>query len=244
MLAQEYDLDDPELAEAFAVLAQQKKGSAPSPGAWDTAQQTFGFTRRRETRKNAGRFLKTVTPCTSCAQHGHWAGDQECPNRGRKGKGQGIKKKPVPKKRGGHSSMFVESPAEPGGETDFVHEALISFGGMLSEGTPGTFSNRFEMGNHEGEALMVLRNHDLCEHAEYNGGNEKRLHRSANGFTRSIMCKEPECSGAIIQAHFKDATELWKYMAAVWCSQVMPHALANQPPMRPEIYRFAFYLYA
>ena len=78
--------------------------------------------------------------------------------------------------------MFVESPAEPGGETDFVHEALISFGGMLSEGTPGTFSNRFEMGNHEGEALMVLRNHDLCEHAEYNGGNEKRLHRSANGF--------------------------------------------------------------
>ena len=75
MLAQEYDLDDPELAEAFAVLAQQKKGSAPSPGAWDTAQQTFGFTRRRETRKNAGRFLKTVTPCTSCAQHGHWAGD-------------------------------------------------------------------------------------------------------------------------------------------------------------------------
>ncbi|CAE7548475.1 RE2, partial [Symbiodinium necroappetens] len=222
-LAQEYDLEDPELAEAFAVLAK-KKGNQSTATSRDGSQQTFGFKAKgemtvdqkaRETRKNAVRFLKTVTPCTSCGQRGHWSGDPECQNRNKPGKGQGLKKKPVPKKRGGHTAMYVEAPAEHADETPEEHEAFLTFGGVIPELPNGLFNNRFEMGTRSGEGLMVLKDHDLCEHAEYFGGNEKRFHRSANGFTRAIMCKEPECGKAIIQAHRKDAVELWKFLVLI-----------------------------
>ena len=80
-------------------------------------QQSFPFKakgevtldqRAKKTRKNAVKFLKTVTPCTSCGQRGHWAGDEECHNR-KKGKGAGYpKKKGAPKKKSTDTAFFVE----------------------------------------------------------------------------------------------------------------------------------------
>eukprot|EP00439_Symbiodinium_sp_Y106_P028859 s5066_g3.t1 len=90
-LAQEYDLDDPELAEAFATVRRRRPELPRTPR---DGQQTFGFKAKgemtvdqkaKEMRKNAVKFLKTVTPCTSCGQRGHWVGDIECPNRGKEG---------------------------------------------------------------------------------------------------------------------------------------------------------------
>ena len=42
------------------------------------------------------------------------------------------------------------------------------------------------------DAVMVL-NTQLCEHAAYRGGKEKKYHRAANGHTRTVQCKEDEC---------------------------------------------------
>ena len=84
-------MDDPELAEAFATVRRRRPELPRTPR---DGQQTFGFKAKgemtvdqkaKEMRKNAVKFLKTVTPCTSCGQRGHWVGDIECPNRGKEG---------------------------------------------------------------------------------------------------------------------------------------------------------------
>ena len=49
------------------------------------------------------------------------------------------------------------------------------FGGVLPEVSSGMFTNRFEMDAAEPEVYMVLKNNDLCEHSEYQGGNERHL---------------------------------------------------------------------
>jgi hypothetical protein len=54
----------------------------------------------RKNRRNAVKFLKSVTPCTSCGRKGHWQGDDECPNKSKKGK---EKQKFGPKKPLSHS---------------------------------------------------------------------------------------------------------------------------------------------
>eukprot|EP00434_Breviolum_minutum_P038574 symbB.v1.2.034224.t1/scaffold4384.1/size41667/2 len=62
-------LDNPEAAEALATVAQVTLPLTRSP-----------------------RRTKSVTPCTSCHQKGHWMGDPECPN-SKKGKSKGGGKK-------------------------------------------------------------------------------------------------------------------------------------------------------
>ena len=62
---------------------------------------------------------------------------------------------------------------------------------------------------------MVLRDNDFCEHTSQHGGDERCFHRSANGFTRSILCKELGCDKAIIQTQRKDPAELWKYIVLI-----------------------------
>lgn len=46
-----------------------------------------------ENRQQAVQFLKSVTPCTSCGQRGHWNGDDICPNAKKSSKGN-FRKKP------------------------------------------------------------------------------------------------------------------------------------------------------
>jgi hypothetical protein len=46
----------------------------------------------KENRRQAVQFLKSVTPCTSCGQRGHWNGDDICPNAKKSSKGKSKKK--------------------------------------------------------------------------------------------------------------------------------------------------------
>ena len=62
---------------------------------------------------------------------------------------------------------------------------------------------------------MVLRADDLCDHASYKGGNERKYRRSANGFTRQILCKEDECNRPVIVAQRKEPIQLWKFLVQV-----------------------------
>ena len=114
-------LKDPQVADAFATVAQhkmqkkdsfKKKGSGHGkPGATFPfkAQGDISFDKAKDQRKSAVKFLKSVTECTSCHQSGHWVGDPECPN-AKKGKGKGSpgKKRPSPTaKKKASSNYFV-----------------------------------------------------------------------------------------------------------------------------------------
>ena len=88
----EQDFTEDEIADALATVMQNKKRSAPPPKGGPGKTQSFGFRaqgelsidqKARENRKQAVKFLKQVTPCTSCGQRGHWQGDDECPNKKR-----------------------------------------------------------------------------------------------------------------------------------------------------------------
>ena len=93
-LAQDLDLaEDPELVDAFATILQRKKGmKQQGKGSGSKGQsQSFPFQAKGEVtvdqRTRAIKFLKSVTPCTSCGLKGHWAGDAECQNSKKGGKG-------------------------------------------------------------------------------------------------------------------------------------------------------------
>ena len=116
-MLQDHDVtEDPDLAEALATIMQKKK--QPATGQKGQPAQSFPFRakgemsfdqRAKETRKNAVKFLKTVTPCTSCGQRGHWQGDDECPNKRKGGKGATSPKRkgqPQPKKKAA-TNFFV-----------------------------------------------------------------------------------------------------------------------------------------
>ena len=223
-LVQEYDFtEDPEYAEALATVIQKRKGSG-SPG--KGGSQTFPFRAKgemtldqkaKETRRNAVKFLKTVTPCTVCGQKGHWAGDAECPQAGRKkggAAGQSPKRKPFAKKKPSAPSTFFVDGTE-GEDANFEAEVFLTTVAVPPPTKFGTFSNMFELAGAEAESFMVLRAPDLCEHATYNGGEEKKFHRSANGHVRQVLCKESECDRAVIQANRKEPTEMWKFLTLV-----------------------------
>ena len=103
--------DDSSLAEAYATVLQhkQKKRNA-SKGKGKGSGKSFNFkasgemsfdAKAKENRKQAVQFLKSVTPCTSCGQRGHWQGDDVCPNSKR-----GSGRKP------GHWSQQVSRQAQ------------------------------------------------------------------------------------------------------------------------------------
>ena len=80
----------------------------------------------------------------------------------------------------------------------------------------GSFSNVKEMTADSGEVMMVNKIGDeVCEHCVYNGGEEKRLHRAANGHSRSVSCKEPACDKVIFTAKRKEPVELWRFLVLV-----------------------------
>ena len=96
--------DDPQLAEALATFIQNKtkKKFVGNTTSSTSSSQSFPFRahgemsfeqKARENRRQAVKFLKSVTPCTSCGKKGHWQGDEECPNKGAK-KGKGKSKSP------------------------------------------------------------------------------------------------------------------------------------------------------
>ena len=170
----------------------------------------------KETRRNAVKFLKTVTPCTVCGLKGHWAGDPECQQAGRKkGGGFSPKRKPFAKKKPSPSSsaFFVDGT----GAEDQNDEAEVFITAVAPDQPArfGTFSNLFELNGAQPEALMVLRVEELCEHSSYRGGEERKFHRSANGHVRQVLCKEGECDRAVLQAHRKEPVEMWKFLTMV-----------------------------
>ena len=57
------------------------------------AQGEVSFDQKaKEQRKNALRFLKGITPCSSCNATVHWSGDSECPYTKSKAKFKGATK--------------------------------------------------------------------------------------------------------------------------------------------------------
>ena len=114
-------LDDSQVAEAYATIAQFKKkkqfstspkkssGGQGGPYPFKATGELSFDAKAKEQRKSAVRFLKSVTPRTTCGQRGHWSGDAECPQRSntKKGKGKGsqAKKKASPKRTS--QSFFV-----------------------------------------------------------------------------------------------------------------------------------------
>ena len=94
-------------------------------------------------------------------------------------------------------------------------------GGATKDGTKKLFSNEHEFfpegkaQDQEEQVYMALRVPDLCSHSSCKGGNERKYHRSANGHTRGIHCKEPECERAVISARRKEPAELWSFLVQV-----------------------------
>ena len=183
-LAQDMDLaDDPELVDAFATILQRKKGQKPhGKGSGSKGQsQSFPFQAKGEVtvdqRTRAIRFLKSVTPCTSYGLKGHWAGNAEYQNSRKGSKGSAAtKKKPLAKKKSAHYSFFVvgELPAGDSEKTTAENDVLVAENGVSFEPGYGAFTNRFEMEGEDAESYMVLRAEELCEHASYNGGGERK----------------------------------------------------------------------
>ena len=155
---------------------------------------------------------------------GHWQGDESCPKR-KPGKGQGAakaKKKPLPKKVPGKTTYFVLHPDLE--EGDGAGQAYLVDPQDAGKEPCTRFSNATE---HTGpdlehDVLVNLRT-NLCEHASSNGGREKKFHRSANGHTRSIMCKEPECDKAVIQARRKEVA-----LCTLWGTKARSRALFSR----------------
>ena len=110
-------MENPEAAEALATVAQfrhKKKMFTGGKSQQSAQNNSYPFVAKgdiafdpksKENRQKAVRFLKSVTPCTSCHQKGHWMGDPECPN-SKKGKGKG--KKPTK----GQSSSKAKKPSQ------------------------------------------------------------------------------------------------------------------------------------
>eukprot|EP00434_Breviolum_minutum_P011223 symbB.v1.2.009904.t1/scaffold605.1/size182108/4 len=83
------------------------------------------------------------------------------------------------------------------------------------EGTNDGFTDALTMPavTRTSECFMVLKDTKLCEHAVYNGGEEKQYHRGANGHTRHITCKQ--CDRNVIIARRKEPIQLWAYLTQV-----------------------------
>ena len=240
-MIQDFDLsEDPDLADAFATILDRRKknqkasgqggkGSAQSPGIPFSAKGEMTL----DQRARAVKFLKSVTPCTACGQRGHWSGDPECSQSRKPGKGA-SKKKAFPKKKPASSwaSYFVQQEALDfsDGKSAKLDTATAYATGNFDGSSFGAFSNRFELGTDVADSFMTIRVDDLCEHSTYKGGTEKRFHRSANGYTRQVICKEPECDRAVISAQRKEPLQLWRFLVQValctkWGSRARSRAL-------------------
>ncbi|CAE7722529.1 GIP, partial [Symbiodinium necroappetens] len=227
-MIQDYEdhADDQELAEAYATILQKRK-QAPGGGKGPSQPQSFPFKAKgevvldqqaKEQRRNAVKFLKSVTPCSACGKKGHWAGDQECPQASRKtGKGGASPKKKGANKRPSPSAFFVDKTATAHDDEEEADAFMVTVTSEPGSPSPsfGVFGNHFEMDSDDPESFMTLRAENLCQHSSYKGGDEKKYHRSANGHSRQIMCKEPECDKPVIQANRREPARLWAFLVQI-----------------------------
>ena len=231
-MLQDFDLEDEELADAFATIMQRKKKPPSSAGKGQPmpfrATGEMSFDKARESKRSAIRFLKQVTPCTACGQKGHWNGDDQCPKKREKtGKGgtSPNKLRTASPKKGAKTSYFVlpEGNGEDNeSESYVVHESTpenfvipVSFLDLVPS-FRGTFSNISELTVEAYEALVVVPlSEQVCEHSVYRAGEEKKYQRAANGHTRSVSCKEPECDKTVVSARRKEPVQLWKFLVVV-----------------------------
>ena len=63
------------------------------------------------------------------------------------------------------------------------------------------------------ECFMVLKETQHCEHLSYCGGDEKQIHRGANGHTRHLTCKQ--CDKTVICGRRREAIQMWSYLVQV-----------------------------
>ena len=63
------------------------------------------------------------------------------------------------------------------------------------------------------ECFMVLKETQHCEHLSYCGGDEKQIHRGANGHTRHLTCKQ--CDKTVICGRRREAVQMWSYLVQV-----------------------------
>ena len=67
-----------------------------------------------------------------------------------------------------------ELPAGDSEKTTAENDVLVAENGVSLKPGYGAFTNRFEMESQDAESYMVLRAEELCEHASYNGGDERK----------------------------------------------------------------------
>ena len=73
------------------------------------------------------------------------------------------------------------------------------------------------------ECFMVLKETQHCEHLSYCGGDEKQIHRGANGHTRHLTCKQ--CDKTVICGRRREAIQMWSYLVQVaLCTKVWQQA--------------------
>ena len=301
-------LDDPHVAEAFATVAQfraKKKGSGKKKPQSSGSSHSYPFkahgdiqfdTKAKENRKNAIKFLKSMSTCTSCNQRGHWVGDQECPNFKPKGKGKGQKpKKSGSPKKASHAMFVLHDSLESADENEVrfasfgklrpVHSNSEPNAALVNDAAPGydippknakvfkpsavpkndmvfenakapdatavhvnalvPDSNEYKVDGSQNqctatekkgpavpdgprladdsksftdtsfhaECFMVLKETQHCEHLSYCGGDEKQIHRGANGHTRHLTCKQ--CDKTVICGRRREAIQMWSYLVQV-----------------------------
>ncbi|CAE7252473.1 RE1 [Symbiodinium sp. CCMP2592] len=202
-LVQECDLDDQELADAFATIMQRKKKPSPS-----TATSGKGHSLHRLWATRALEWRRPVS---------QEEGQEHEPT---KGKGPHHKK-------GAKTSYFVLPDTVP--DAMVVEENYVALGHLFQ--CPGDRSR------HGGEVMMVNKIGDeVCEHCVYNGGSERKLHRAANGHSRSVSCKEPDCDKVIFTAKRKEPAELWRFLVLVALTTKSPFASADwKTRMLPQV---------
>ena len=195
------DFEDADAAEVLATIAQMRmkgkgKGKGRSKGSGKSTSSPTGPSgipfrasgemtfdqKAKEQRRSAVKFPKTIAPCTSCGQKGHWQGDQECPN-AKKGKGSAKRAAVKPPGRKPPQNLFVLHEMDEQFEGDDVYMVLKDYGGLCEHSIcAGGLEKKFHCGAN-GHARYIT-----CKEPERNR-NAVNLHSSGDLVTIAMGTK-------------------------------------------------------
>ena len=211
--------ENPEVYEALATVLQYKQGRKPGQKGKSKGKQSasgssssFPFkaqgelsfnAQAKEQRKNAVKFLKSVTPCTSCGQKGHWNGDDECPNKKKSGKGVSPKRKPMSPKKSPTTYFVLHEKLED--ESNRTACFAYEFKNDLALEDEQAFESAFVLKNAElteNELALVPKNPDatndykiassVLKSAKFVLSGIVEHEKTEASFTDSLLTSAPE----------------------------------------------------
>ncbi|CAJ1410941.1 unnamed protein product [Effrenium voratum] len=177
------DFEDADAAEVLATIAQMRmkgkgKGKGRSKGSGKSTSSPTGPSgipfrasgemtfdqKAKEQRRSAVKFPKTITPCTSCGQKGHWQGDQ---------------------------NLFVLHEMDEQFEGDDVYMVLKDYGGLCEHSIcAGGLEKKFHRGAN-GHARYITCKEPECNRNVLNVNRREpaQLWRSREQFNRMTNVK-------------------------------------------------------